>query len=276
MSGYKPAQPPAPGHRAAPVHHAPPPVRWPASVQPPVAQAKAAAPARTVVPPPPVRWPAGAPVQAKAATPGRAAPPPGPPPPAFASPAVVAQRKPVPNGPAVIQRMNDDDDDYIPPSEQKGDRHTFSAKQVESLIKKTAHEKKHKKAGYTTVYTCRACGRPLAYVPKKGKFTKTKLKYVSKVHKKPHEVSSAAMDHIKPWAKIHKKLKKLKKSDAEIKTAYFDEDNLRALCKKCNESHKYEGKDVLDYDSGVDGRFDPPTPKNEPENKGSFSMFWGK
>lgn len=282
MSGRKPAFPPVPGCRAAPAHHAPPPVRWPAYAQPPAVQTKAVASARAVVPRPPVCWSAGAPAQAKASVQakvagnsGRGAPPPGPPPPAFVSTVGVAQRKPVPNGPAAIQRMKADDDDYIPPSEQKGDRYTFSAKQVESLIRRTAHNKKHKKAKYGDVFTCRACGRPLGYVAK-GKFTKTKLAYISKAHKKKHEISSAAMDHIKPWATIRARLKKLKKSDDDIKKEYFKETNLRALCKKCNESHKYEGKDVPDYDSDVDGRFDPPTPKNEPENKGSFSMFWDK
>lgn len=85
------------------------------------------------------------------------------------------------------------------------------------------------------------------------------------------------MDHYPPWADRYHQHVKNKSDSEEMKKDYQDESKLRALCKVCNESHLLEKQDLPDdYDSDDDGRYDPGTPTNEPENKGRWSDFWDK
>jgi hypothetical protein len=222
-------------------------------------------------------------VQAKTAAPAAAARHPALPPghPPSAQPALQTA--------GVIQaarkrgRGNDDDSDgeYIPPhlrKKKKIPRYRYKDGSRERVVKVSAHKKKHyNKKKYRSVYTCRNCGRPVAYYDKSGKFHEGKYAYTSKKNKNLHDGTALAMDHYPRWAdRYHQHVKNKSNSD-EMRDDFQDESKLRALCKACNESHLLETGDLPDdYDSDNDGRFDPGTPTHEPENKGRWSDFWDK
>jgi hypothetical protein len=116
----------------------------------------------------------------------------------------------------------------------------------------------------------------IAYRDKKGAFKLTEYGYLSK-SKKKHELRALALDHHPvPWADQLKGFKKKKTPYDDRRKAYQDEDGLRALCKKCNESHEWEGVDISDYDSdSSDDGFNPErTPPHEAVyNSGQFSGY---
>ncbi len=139
---------------------------------------------------------------------------------------------------------DDSDDDYKPPNEQRKYRRTFNGKVRMQVIKRTALRNKN---GH---YVCPGCGMPLA--TKKGKEIKTY--YISK-SKKRHNIKSAQMDHYPPWSKRLEKHRKKKSSDEEIRKDHDDPKKLRALCLRCNGSHKFENTEDLPEDGYSDDEY---------------------
>ncbi|MDE1206970.1 GH-E family nuclease [Tenacibaculum larymnensis] len=177
-----------------------------------------------------------------------------------------------------IQRgkKNEDDDsgdDYQPPWAKKQKRFAFKADKPTKLIKKTAHKRKHyDKEKYDAVYTCPACRRPLGYINKGSqKMNLTKFSYTSKNNNLKSQ-RALTLDHFPPWAGRLSKLESRNATDQEMKDDYNDEDRLRALCKKCNESHKYESTKYIDYESDDDEE-GYMTDSEEPENSGIHTPF---
>ncbi|WGH75714.1 GH-E family nuclease [Tenacibaculum tangerinum] len=174
-----------------------------------------------------------------------------------------------------IAQLNSDDSDeeYKPPGHGKQKRFSFRTGLAEKVIKKTAHRRKHyHKKKYKSVYTCPACRRPLGFV-KKGisKLNLTKFSYTSK-HGNLKSQRALTLDHYPPWAGRLRKLESRKATDEEMKDDYNDVNRLRALCKKCNESHQYESKKHIDYESDEDEE-GYMTDSDESENKGEYSPF---
>lgn len=169
------------------------------------------------------------------------------------------------------KNKKDDDEDYQPYKKQR--RFGFEKDKPITIIKGTAHKRKHyTRKKYDAVYTCPACRRPLASI-KKGakKLDLSKFAYTSK-NKNLKSQRALTLDHYPPWAGRLSKLESRGASDQEMKDDYNDEDRLRALCKKCNESHKYEGTKKIDYESD-DEEEGYMTDSEEPENEGFYSSF---
>lgn len=156
------------------------------------------------------------------------------------------------NSAAIIQfgdkkrkRSDDDsDDDYIPSNERRKYRRTFNGRVRMQVIKRTALRNKNHH------YVCPGCGRPLA--TKDGKEIKTY--YISKSNKR-HDIKSAQMDHYPPWHKRLEKHTKKKSSEEEIRRDHDDPNGLRALCLRCNGSHKFENKENLPEDGYSDDEY---------------------
>lgn len=289
-----------------PAHRAGTPFPPGGAAQPKAMPARAASDGRHM-PPPPVHWPggggaAGGALQGKTVAPAamvrhaaglpgaaaRTAPMPGHPP----------SMLPGPPARGVIQAsrmsISDDEDDdaddessesdgsdgeYVPDhlrKKKKVPRHAYLAGTRERVTLTTAHEKKYfNRTKYNAVYTCRVCGRPIAYYDKSNNFQENGYAYISKEKKNQHDTTALAMDHYPPWAGRYHQHVKNKSSQEAMRRDFQDETKLRALCKVCNERHFLEHSDLPDdYDSDSDGRRDPGTPKNEPLNKGRWSGFW--
>lgn len=286
---------------------APPPVHWPHKqrVPSPIQPAMPPAPQRLAPPPLPPPRPAAPPAVAQRQTTPAPSRPSIPPPPVYtphaASPARAAQARPAPATPVatlrpeprhpggrpwpadVLQaarkknlsgkkrkRGDDDDEDdetYVPLSEQKKDRTAIPREKRQKIVHNSAlkHRNGH--------YICPGCGRPV--MDQKGR--EIKFKYRSKKGN-IHSVSLLAIDHHDPknpkkstWAERHQELKKKKVSEQQMKEEYLDESKLRALCKKCNESHQFEGKNI---NNTLDDFDDYLTDSDEEElNKGLFKPF---
>lgn len=144
----------------------------------------------------------------------------------------------------------------------------------ERVIRGTAHQKRSNlnKRRYRNVWTCPVCRRPLAYEDNGGAFHMTKYSYISKKNRHHKTQVATEPDHHPPWKVRAAKLEKRGATRDEIREDYLDESQLRALCRICNGSHRYEGKKIKDYDSD-DSTGDPGTPDDEPENKGRWSFF---
>jgi len=178
------------------------------------------------------------------------------------------------------KKKNDDEDEYIDPSEQptkKQERFNFLGATPENVTRATAHDVVHfDQTRFNAVYTCPNCKRMLAYEDTGGTFHLTEYGYLSK-NGNEHEQRALALDHYPdPWAKRLEKHNKKGSTKAEKRKDYQDESRLRALCKVCNESHDYEYDDVPDYDSdSSDDNFKPDrTPKHETQyNTGSWSGY---
>lgn len=157
-----------------------------------------------------------------------------------------------PKGNAIIQlndkkrkrNSDDDDDEYQPPNKRRKHRQTFNNKLRMEVIRRTALRNKN---GH---YVCPGCGMPLA--TKKGKEIKTY--YISKSNKR-HNIKSAQMDHYPPWSKRLERHRKKKSSDEEIRKDHDDPKKLRALCLRCNGSHKFENKENLPEDGYSDDEY---------------------
>ena len=167
----------------------------------------------------------------------------------------------------------DDDDDYVPPQGKKQKRFHIPKTTQEDVVKTTAHRRKHVNPRYSEIFTCPGCRRPLAFTKggKGGKLTFTRYSYTSKSGNR-RTLRSLALDHQPVWAERERILKGQGASIDEMKEDHNDPDRLRALCKRCNESHKYETKKKIQYESDTDeeGFF---TPNDEPENKGGYKDF---
>lgn len=146
------------------------------------------------------------------------------------------------------RKRNDDDDDsdseYQPPSKRRKHRQTFSNKLRMEVIRRTALRNKNRH------YVCPGCGMPLA--TKDGKEIKTY--YISKSNKK-HSIKSAQMDHYPPWRKRLEKHRKKKSSEEEIRKDHDDPKKLRALCLRCNGSHKFEDTEDLPEEGYSDDEY---------------------
>ncbi|WP_294670068.1 GH-E family nuclease [uncultured Fluviicola sp.] len=158
-----------------------------------------------------------------------------------------------PKGNAIIQlndkkrkrdESDDDDDEYKPPNELRKYRRTFNSRLRIDVIKRTALRNKN---GH---YVCPGCGMPLA--TNKGKEIETY--YISKSNKR-HDIKSAQMDHYPPWSKRLEKHRKKKSSEAEINRDHDDPTKLRALCLRCNGSHKFEKTEDLPEDGYSDDEY---------------------
>jgi hypothetical protein len=175
---------------------------------------------------------------------------------------------------------SDSDGTYVDPSEmpkEKQERYNFLTATPENVTRATAHNVVHfDQSRYNAVYTCPACKRMLAYEDKAGTFHLTQYGYLSKGGNE-HEQRALTLDHYPvPWAKRLEKHEKQGSTTTEKRKDYQDENRLRALCKMCNESHKYEYSKVPDYDSdSSDDDFKPDrTPKHETQyNSGSWSGY---
>ncbi len=121
------------------------------------------------------------------------------------------------------------DDEYIPPSQRRKHRQTFSKSLRRQVIMGGALRNKNR------MYVCPGCGMPLA--DRKGREIKTY--YISK-SKKRHNIVSGQLDHFPKWSTRLARLKRLKKSDSVIRADHDDPTRLRPLCRRCNQSHKFE------------------------------------
>jgi hypothetical protein len=170
-------------------------------------------------------------------------------------------------------QADDDEAEYVPPQGKKQKRFHIPKTTQEDVVKTTAHPRKHVNSRYSEIFTCPGCRRPLASTKggKGGKLTFADYSYTSKSGK-PHTLRSLALDHQPPWAERERILKGKGASIDEMKEDHNDPARLRALCKRCNESHKYETKKKIQYESDTDeeGFF---TPDDEPENKGFYKDF---
>jgi hypothetical protein len=178
------------------------------------------------------------------------------------------------------RKKDDDDEDYVDPSEQpkeKQERFNFLTATPENVTRTTAHNVVHfDQTRFNAVYTCPTCKRMLAYEDTGGTFHLTEFGYLSKSGKQ-HTLRALTLDHHPvTWADRLAQHDKQGSTKAEKREDYQDESRLRALCKVCNESHKYENKNVKDYDSdSSDDDFNPErTPKHETQyNSGSWSGY---
>ncbi|EJF99223.1 GH-E family nuclease [Flavobacterium sp. F52] len=173
------------------------------------------------------------------------------------------------------QDSESDDDgsgDYVPPQAKKQKRYHIPNDTRDHVIEHTAHERTNVNSNFDAIYTCPGCRRPLAY-KKKGskKLELTRFAYTSQSGN-PHELRALTLDHYPPWAPRERDLKSKGATDSEIREDHNDPDRLRALCKKCNESHKYEKKKKVSYES-EDEEDGYHTPDDEPENKGFYKDF---
>ncbi len=200
----------------------------------------------------------------------------------------VVQRQAVAPSRGVIQRMetesegedsssseeeDDSSDESYEPTQKGPPRWTFSSSTVEQVIRTSAHPKKYHNAAYDAVWTCPGCGRPLAY-EKNGSFKLVDYTYITKKKGKKETMRAVAMDHNPPWSGRYEKLKS--KPAHVIRADHDDPSKLRALCTRCNGSHRYERvRSIPDYDSDTDskrGRARTPSPERD-TNKGRFSSF---
>lgn len=190
-----------------------------------------------------------------------------------AQPTVQLQSKAVGNGVIQLGKKNKkDDDDYLPPQGKKQKRFTIPKRITERVIRQTAHRRANANKRYSHVFTCPACRRPLAAI-KKGKTSLdlTKFAYTSKGGNR-HSLRALALDHYPPWAGRELALKARGASHEEIRADHNDPSRLRAICKKCNESHKHEKRKKLDYES-EDDEEGYVTDDGEHENKGFYKDF---
>lgn len=170
---------------------------------------------------------------------------------------------------------SDDEDssgEFVPPQAKKQKRFSVPKATTENILRRTAHRRKNVNNKYKEIYTCPACRRPLAARKKGSKNLElTRFAFTSKGGN-DHEQRALTLDHYPPWAPRERALKSRGATNEEIKEDHNDPDRLRALCKKCNESHKYEKKKKVDYESETDeeGYF---TDDNEPENKSFYKDF---
>ncbi|TCN59954.1 hypothetical protein D0809_08500 [Flavobacterium circumlabens] len=190
-----------------------------------------------------------------------------------AQPTVQLQSKTLGNG--VIQlgrKKKKDDDEYLPPQGKKQKRFTIPKRIAERVLRRTAHRRAHANSKYSHVFTCPACRRPLAAI-KKGKtnLNLTKFAYTSKRGNR-HSLRALALDHYPPWAGRELALKARGATHEEIRADHNDPSRLRAICKKCNESHKYEKRKKLEYESDDDEE-GYVTDEGEHENKGNYKDF---
>ena len=171
-----------------------------------------------------------------------------------------------------LESDGDDGGDYEPPQTKKQKRFHFPKDTTNKVIRETAHKRKNRNSNFDEIYTCPACRRPLAYV-KKGdtKLEQTQFAFTSKSGK-GHKQRALTLDHFPPWAGRLHNLESQGATNEDLKEDHNDPDRLRALCKVCNESHKYEKKKKVEYESEDDeeGYF---TPDDEPENKGFYKDF---
>lgn len=178
------------------------------------------------------------------------------------------------------KKYEDDDDEYVDPSEvprEKQERFNFLSATAENVTRATAHSVVHfDETRFNAVFTCPTCKRWLAYEDKAGKFHLTDYGYLSKGGNE-HTQRALTLDHYPvPWAKRLEQHDKSGSTKAQKREDYQDETRLRALCKTCNESHKYEYSKVKDYGSDSDDdNFRPDrTPKHETQyNTGSWSGY---
>ncbi|WP_298418590.1 hypothetical protein [uncultured Kordia sp.] len=129
------------------------------------------------------------------------------------------------------KKDSDDDSDggeWKPPAERRKHRHTFSKALRRRVITKAPRNKSGN-------YVCPGCGRPLA--DRKGREIKTY--YTSKSGKR-HKIVSGQLDHFPKWSTRLARLKRLKKSASAIRADHDDPTRLRPLCRRCNQSHKFE------------------------------------
>lgn len=167
---------------------------------------------------------------------------------------------------------SESDDDYEPPQTKKQKRYHIPNDTRDHVIEHTAHQRTNVNDNYDAIYTCPGCRRPLAYKEKGSKKLElTRFAYTSKGGNK-HEQRALTLDHYPIWAQRERDLKSKGASDAEMKEDHNDPDRLRAFCKVCNESHKYEKKKKTDYES-EDDESGYHTPDDEPENKGFYKDF---
>jgi hypothetical protein len=169
-----------------------------------------------------------------------------------------------------------EDEDYTEPKKgKKQPRYNFRAGSQKRVIKATAHRAKHIDATrFQAVWTCPNCKRQLAYKDLAGTFHLTQYGYLSQGGNH-HSLAALAHDHHpETWADRLLRHQKQGDTNDVIRQSYQDETNLRALCKKCNESHEHENEDLSDYDSSEDD-FDPPTtpPHETTYNSGQFSGY---
>ncbi|RYJ37523.1 hypothetical protein NU08_3515 [Flavobacterium anhuiense] len=166
----------------------------------------------------------------------------------------------------------DSSGEFIPPQAKKQKRFHVPTDITEQVIKSTAHKRVNVNNRYDEIYTCPACRRPLAYTKKGGKKLElTRYAYTSKSGNY-HEQRALALDHFPTWDQRERDLKSRGASDNEMKEDHNDPDGLRAFCKVCNESHKYERKKKVDYESDDDEE-GYHTSDDEPENKGFYKDF---
>jgi hypothetical protein len=169
---------------------------------------------------------------------------------------------------------SDDDSsgDFVPPQAKKQKRYHIPLDTTEQVIRDTAHKRENVNSKYKEIYTCPACRRPLAATKKGSKnLDLTRFAFTSKGGNL-HEQRALTLDHYPTWAPRERDLKSKGATNEEIKEDHNDPDRLRAFCKVCNESHKYEKKKKVDYESDTDeeGYY---TPDDEPENKGFYKDF---
>ena len=138
---------------------------------------------------------------------------------------------------------DDEDGAWVPVSERRKHRQTFSQKLRNTVIKKARRIK-------SGLYVCPGCGMPLA--DRKGKEIKTF--YISK-SKKRHNIVSGQLDHYPKWSGRLKALKRLGKSDSAIRKDHDDPNRLRPLCLRCNGSHKFEKTKKLPEDGFSDEEY---------------------
>ncbi|MDP5199817.1 GH-E family nuclease [Flavobacterium sp. DG2-3] len=173
------------------------------------------------------------------------------------------------------QDSESDDDgsgDYIPPQAKKQKRFHIPNDTTEHVIRHTAHKRTNVNSNFDEIYTCPGCRRPLAYTKKgNNKLQLTKYAFTSKSGKH-HQQRALTLDHFPTWAPRERDLKSRGATDEEMKEDHNDPDRLRAFCKVCNESHKYEKKKKVNYDS-EDDEDGYHTPDDEPENKGFYKDF---
>ncbi|MEO8237520.1 MAG: GH-E family nuclease [Flavobacterium sp.] len=173
------------------------------------------------------------------------------------------------------EENSDDEDgsgDYAPPSAKKQKRFHVPADTTEQVIRDTAHKRENVNSKYKEIYTCPACRRPLAATKKRSKNLElTRFAFTSKGGNL-HEQRALTLDHYPTWAPRERDLKSKGATDEQIKEDHNDPDRLRALCKVCNESHKYEKKKKVNYESDTDEE-GYHTPDDEPENKGFYKDF---
>jgi hypothetical protein len=167
---------------------------------------------------------------------------------------------------------DDGSGEYVPPQAKKQKRFHISNETTEHVIKHTAHKRTNVNDNFDEIYTCPGCRRPLAFTKKgSNKLELTRYAYTSKGGNK-HEQRALTLDHYPTWAQRERDLKSKGATDAEIRDDHNDSNRLRAFCKVCNESHKYEKKKKVNYES-EDEEAGYQTPDDEPENKGFYKNF---